>query len=419
MKTRTGGRADGRPGGHADRRTCGRAERRTNVPGHRRTRVPTSPTRHVRWALRGTVAIIVALAAGVPGPARAQQPTRADSARLREARDVLRQLSETYGVSGHEAAVRDAVLRLLPPWASPTVDSAGNVVVRFGHGDPLAVFVAHLDELGFEVTQVREDGRLDLLARGGFYSSLYEGEPALVHAAAGAVPGVFAPRDSVPQAPRRTPPPLRLDVGTRSRAATEALGIRAGDAVTSPKAFVSLAGTRATARSFDDRAGCAAQILALRHLDPRTLRRAVVFLWSGREETGLEGARAAAERLAPEHPARVYAVDTFVSSDTPLDPKAFAEALLGHGPVARAVDNGSVTPPALLDSLVALARARRLPLQVGTTNGGNDGSAFTRYGVADVPIGWPGRYSHSPAEVLDLRDLVALSDLIQTIVERW
>ena len=48
-----------------------------------------------------------------------------------------------------------------------------------------------------------------------------------------------------------------------------------------------------------------------------------------------------------------------------------------------------------------------------------DGSAFTRYGVADVPIGWPGRYSHSPAEVLDLRDLVALSDLIQTIVERW
>jgi putative aminopeptidase FrvX len=386
------------------RGTGAQADKRTSVPAYRRTVV---------------AAAIITLATCLARPASAQQPSRADSARLREAQEVLRQLAETYGVSGHETAVRDAVIRLLPPWASPTVDSAGNVVVRIGHGEPLVVFVAHVDELGYEVTQILGDGRLELRARGGFYPSLYEGEPALVHVAGGPVPGVFAPRDTVGQAPRRTPPALRVDVGTRSRAATEALGIRAGDAVTMPKEFVALSGARATARSLDDRAGCAAQILALRRLDPRALRRAVVFLWSVREETGLEGARFAAERLAPEHPVRVYAVDTFVSSDTPLDPKTFAEARLGRGPVARAVDNGSVTPPALLDSLVALARARRLPLQVGTTNGGNDGSAFTRYGVADVPIGWPGRYSHSPVEVLDLRDLVALADLIQAIVERW
>jgi putative aminopeptidase len=405
------GRADGRTSGHADERTRGRADVRTGVPASRGRRGPR--------ALLGAVTTVLALGAGIGRPTAAQLPPRADSARLREAQDVLRQLAETYGVSGHEAAVRDAVLRLLPAWADPTVDSAGNVLVRVGHGEPLAVFVAHLDELGFEVTTVRDDGRLDLRARGGFYASLFEGEPALVHTARGPVPGVFALRDSVGPAPRRTPPPLRLDIGTATRAAAEALGVRPGDAVTMPKAFVPLAGARATARSLDDRTGCAAQILALRHLDPRALRRAVVFLWSVREETGLEGARVAAERLAAERPVRVYAVDTFVSSDAPLDPRAFAEAPLGRGPVARAVDNGSVTPPPLLDSLVALARAHHLPLQVGTTNGGNDGSAFTRYGVADVPIGWPGRYSHSPVEVLDLRDLVALSDLIQTIVEHW
>ena len=362
------------------------------------------------------------LLAAAAGSAAAQQAPRAaatEALRIAEAQDVLRALTETYAVSGHEAAMREAVIRLLPAWADPTIDSAGNVLVRLGRGAPLVVFIAHLDELGFEVTAIRDDGRLDLRARGGFYLSLFEGEPALVHAARGAVSGVFAVRDTIGAAPRRTPTSLRADVGTTSRAATEALGIRPGDAVTMPKAYARLGGTRATARSLDDRTGCAAQILALRRLDPRTLTRSALFVFSVREETGLEGARAVAASTAAERPARVHAVDTFVSSDGPLDPRGFADVPLGSGAVARAVDNGSVTPPALLDSLVALARAQRVPLQVGTTNGGNDGSVFTRYGVPDVPIGWPGRYSHSPVEVLDLGDLVALTDLIQAIVERW
>jgi putative aminopeptidase FrvX len=68
---------------------------------------------------------------------------------------------------------------------------------------------------------------------------------------------------------------------------------------------------------------------------------------------------------------------------------------------------------------VALARTRGIPLQVGTTNGGNDGSAFSEYGVPDVPIGWPLRYSHSPVEVMDLRDLVHLADLVRAVAEAW
>jgi hypothetical protein len=85
----------------------------------------------------------------------------------------------------------------------------------------------------------------------------------------------------------------------------------------------------------------------------------------------------------------------------------------------RALDNSSVTPPALVDTAVSLARRLRIPLQVGTTNGGNDGSVFTQYGVPDIPIGWPLRYSHSPAETLDLRDMVSLADMIRAIAQEW
>ena len=339
-----------------------------------------------------------------------------DSARITEAQSVLASLVESYGVSGAEEPVREAVKRLLPVWARPETDSAGNLWVRVGEGDPLVVFVAHLDEIGFTVTGIRGDGTLEMRTRGGFFASLFEAQPALVHTERGAVPGVFLPRDS--GYTRHTPPPLRADVGAGSRAAAESLGVRVGNTVTMPKQYVRLAGWRATGRSFDDRVGSAAQILALRHLDRATLTHQIVFLWSTREEIGLEGAAAAAAALGTA-PRRVHAVDTFVSADSPLELRNFGVAPLGRGAVARALDNSSVTPPAYVDSLVRVARARGVALQVGTTNGGNDGSVFTAYGVVDVPIAWPLRYSHSPAEVVDLRDVVSLADLIQAIAEIW
>ena len=335
----------------------------------------------------------------------------------RDLEPVLSTLVETYGVSGMEAPVREAVRRLLPAWTRPEVDTAGNLWVTAGRGEPTVVFVAHLDEIGFQVDSIRDDGTLAVSPRGGLFLSLWEGRPALVHTGTGTVPAVFAPRDSSAP-PTREPAALTVDVGTTSRAETDSLGIRPGHTVTSPKEFVRLAGTRATGRSFDDRVGATALVLALRRLDPRRLRHTVVFLWSVREEVGLEGAAAAARALGLR-PARVHAVDTFVSSDSPLEWPGFALAPLGRGPVARALDQSSVTPPAYLDSLVRLARARRIPLQVGATNGGNDGSVFAEFGVPDVPLGWPLRYSHSPAELVDLRDVAGLADLVGAVAEGW
>ena len=344
--------------------------------------------------------------------------------RMRETEAVLKTLVESYGVSGMEAPVRDAVRRLLPPWTRPRVDTAGNLWVTAGRGEPTVVFVAHLDEVGFEVTAIGEDGILEVVRQGGIFPRLWAGRPALVHHGGRApVPGVFLPLDTASASRDSLPPPadslpLRVDVGMTDRRRVEAMGIRIGSTVTSPKEYVRLAGQRATGRSFDDRVGSAAQVMAVRRLDPAALKHTVIFLWSVREEIGLEGARAAAWELGLR-PARVHAVDTFVSADSPLEMGTFAVAPLGAGPVARALDNSSVTPPALLDTLVAVAASRGIPLQVGTTNGGNDGSAFAEWGVPDVPIAWPIRYSHSPVEVADLRDVAYLAELVQAVAEGW
>src|SRR2546426_8409633 len=339
-----------------------------------------------------------------------------DTTRIAEAQSVLSALVESYGVSGMEAPVRATVQRLLPNWVRTETDTAGNLWVRTGQGEGPVVIVAHLDEIGFRVDTINADGTLGLRNRGGFILSLFEGKPALIHMGGTDIPGIFLPRDT--GLTRRTPPPLRVNVGTTTRAGAESLGVKVGQTITMPKQYVRLAGTRATGRSFDDRMGCAALILALRRLDRTKLKQPVIFLFSTREEIGLEGAEAAARQLGTAT-RRVHAIDTFVSADSPLELQNFAVARVGQGAVARALDNSSITPPAYVDSLAELARARGIALQIGTTHGGNDGSTFTQFGVVDVAMGWPLRYSHSPAEVVDLKDLLSLAEMVRAVAEDW
>ena len=64
-----------------------------------------------------------------------------------------------------------------------------------------------------------------------------------------------------------------------------------------------------------------------------------------------------------------------------------------------------------------IARAAGIPLQAGVTNGGNDGSEFARLGAVNVSLAWPLRYSHSPAEVLDLRDMRSLSRIVAALAK--
>jgi putative aminopeptidase FrvX len=198
-------------------------------------------------------------------------------------------------------------------------------------------------------------------------------------------------------------------------AALVARGVRVGQGVTAYKRAERLAGTRFTGRALDDRAGTAALLLALNRIDTTRLDHTVVFVWAAYEEGGLVGSRALARRFAASV-RRVYAVDTFVSSDTPLERPTFAHALLGAGPVLRALDDGTVSSRAERDRVTRAARAAGVPLQVGTTHGSTDATSFARWGAVGAGLSWPGRYSHSPAEVLDLRDLSALARLILAAV---
>jgi putative aminopeptidase FrvX len=222
--------------------------------------------------------------------------------------------------------------------------------------------------------------------------------------------GVFIPRET---ASTKQPEALTAWFGLDGAALKERGAVN-GPAVTAYKEATRLGTTRFTARALDDRAGSTALVLAAQRINPSLLKRKVILAWSVREETGLEGAIALGKRYGASVK-RVFSVDTFVSSDSPLETSRFAHARLGDGAVIRGLDNSSVAPPAELDRILGIAKANDILLQVGATNGGTDGSDFIRYGVLHVGLSWPGRYSHSPVEVLDLIDLQALEKLVWAI----
>lgn len=351
-------------------------------------------------------------------PASQPPPPTADA--YSATSNLLKILADVPGVSGHEAEIRAAILKALPAWArqKAITDAEGNLVVEIGPESEPVMFIAHQDEVGFEITSINNDGTVALRNRGGLYPSLWEGQPALLHfdrvgGATGphrTLRGVFVPRDA---ATTKQPEALTAWFGVDGEE-LKRLGAKAGLSVTAFKNATRLGSSRFTARGLDDRAGSTALILAAARLNPATLNHKVIFAWSVREETGLEGAIALAKRYGSTVK-RVFSVDTFVSSDSPAETTRFAFAPLGEGAVIRGLDNSAVASPDEMDRIMRIARVQRIPLQVGATNGGTDGSDFVRYGANHASLSWPGRYSHSPVEVLDLRDLEALAGLIHAL----
>lgn len=340
-----------------------------------RAQFPGTLTETIREADLHALFDAVATAAGArttnrPAPVRIsgssiRPPQPADS--LTRYAELLARLTDTYAVSGDEAPMRDVIRARLPVWARElaTTDTAGNLILSMGPDRDTVVFIAHLDEVGFEVLRA-QNGIVTMRQLGGFYPWLFSGQPALLHLqSAGAsdraqgcrptsgtaLRGVFLAQDSGTGTPRE----FQAWFGDQLASAGNLTGLR----VTGFKCATRLATTRFSARAIDDRLGSASLVFALDGIDPAKLNRT--------------------------------------------------------GAIVRALDNSSVTPPDEIERVVRTARAAGIPLQVGTTNGGNDGSVFTPFGAMDVPLSWALRYSHSPAEVIDLRDLRSLSRLITAL----
>ena len=344
--------------------------------------------------------------------------------RLKEIEGLLDQVVERSAVPGHEGPIRNIIYNAMPEWAREIaqIDDMGNMWVEVGPAGQATVFLAHMDEVGYEIESIDRNGVVNLTRLGGVVTTAWEGQPALLQL------DPFINRESQSEAPslrgvfntRNAPELKQPDAVTAwfgmNRRQLIAAGVRVGMGVTGYKEGHRMGAFRYSSRSLDDRVGTTSLLFALRQVDPEALQNKVVFTWTVREEGGLRGAAAMADRLG-NRTRRAYSIDTFVSSDTPLESPHFAYVPLGSGPVLRSIENASMATPYEFDRNRGIAERAGIDAQIGLTQGSTDGTTFTIYGAPNAGLSWPGRYSHSPAEIADLRDVAELIDLIQAIAE--
>jgi putative aminopeptidase FrvX len=327
----------------------------------------------------------------------------------------LRKLVEAVGVSGCEKAVRETILRMLPSDTESRVDAIGNLIASIGSGEPHIILIAHMDELGFTVSNIESNGFVKLRKVGSFDDRYLPGKVFQIHTKEGPVEGVIG----------LTPPhlivdreefnrvlhsdELFLDLGTRSMGETSQLGVKLSDPVTIKKDFSIINHDYFCCRSIDDRFGCLALVETLKRLRETDLMRKIMFVWSVREETGLEGSKVIANTVRAD---KAIVVDSYPSADAPLISFHLAPAKLGDGPVIRIVDNGATATPELVERARNIAQKHAIPLGSGPTGGMTDGRSLLEKGILMVPIAIPIRYMHSPVEMCHRQDLEKLIELL-------
>lgn len=337
---------------------------------------------------------------------------------------LLKDLILTPGVSGWEDPIRDKIRSLVSNYGNTKVDALGNLTLTLGGGERHALLVAHMDEIGLVVRHVEDDGYLRVRAVGGIDERVLAGRvvdiyPDYPGAPVAGVIGLKPPhlmKDREREMSQVTKiEDVLVDVGTRSRAETEALGIAKLTPMVLRKHFCELANNMVATRGLDDRLGCAALIETLEAVDAAALDCRITFAWSVQEELGLRGAYALGNTLRPDC---AIAVDSCTTGDSPQVEFHLSAVRPGDGPVLRMYDRVAFASRVMMKHIGRAARDEGIPLQVAVTGGATDGGALQTFGAAMMALAVPVRYVHSPTEVMSLVDYSNLVRLLRAIVPR-
>lgn len=334
--------------------------------------------------------------------------------------NFLRTLVNTPSPTGHEVRGQRVWLDYVTPFADETFsDAYGNcVAVLHKGGSPRLMLAAHADEIALAVNYINDEGFIYVQRMGGVDPAITKAQRVVIHSRNGPVKGVVgnvAPHlskrnDDKPGLPKIHD--LFIDIGAADGKEAKKL-VRIGDPITLADEFDVLRNDRVVARAFDNRIGTFAVAEALRLLKESGsgLKAEVCAVSNVQEEVGLLGARQIAYSLKPDI---ALVVDVTHATDYPTVSKAqHGEVALGQGPT---LTHGGCNHPEVVARLEAVAKAKKIPLQHEATSGtsGTDTDAifWTRGGIASALVSLPNRYMHSPVEVVSLKDLEKIPELL-------
>jgi endoglucanase len=333
--------------------------------------------------------------------------------------ELLVELTETAGVPGYEDRVRD----LVRPELEPSVDrlrsdAMGNLVGTIeGDAEYDVVVAAHVDEIGFMVRHVDDEGFLELDALGGWDPRILRAQRVAVHSDDGDLPGVIGsvPPHTLSEEQREATPEIedvRVDLGLDAGTVEERVAV--GDPVTVVQRTERV-GEFVTGKALDNRVSVLAMIEAARRLDAPDVN--VHFAATTQEEVGLRGAAALGVDLDPD---LVVALDTTVANDVPGFEAGEQVTRLGEGAAIKLKDSSAITNHKLHRRIRSIAEDRGIAHQFEVLpSGGTDTGGLQRAGGATPAgaISVPTRYLHTPTECVQASDLEAVVELLVATLE--
>lgn len=325
--------------------------------------------------------------------------------------ELLKMLTQTNGVSGDEENVVSLLTDILEPYGKVEVDALNNVTCTFGEGYHF-LLDAHLDEIGFIVTEITDDGFIKFDKLGGIDLRMLPSQEVIIHGKE-KVFGVISSKpphlqsnndaDAVPEIRD-----LSIDTGFSAKRISEIVEI--GDRITLKKNFVNLLNSRISASCLDDRSGIAAIILALDEL--KKINCKITVLFSSQEEVGTRGAKTGAFGKDIDE---AICVDVSFAYTPGCDKNECGNlskgAMIGFSPILN---------KDMSDNLVKVCKDNNILFQREVMNGRTGTNAdvisVCESGVKTALISIPEKYMHQSVEVIDLDDIESVSKLISLYV---
>jgi putative aminopeptidase FrvX len=334
---------------------------------------------------------------------------------------LFKRLSETPGVPGREDRQREIAREELEDLTDEVhTDALGSVIgTKRGRDDVRVMVAAHMDEIGFFVRHIDDNGFIRLQPLGGHDPANMVSQRVIVTTASGAsLRGALQPTRKPPhlqqEGDRKVPKveEFFVDLGMPADEVKEA--VRVGDYATMDRTLEKVGGNY-LGKAMDDRVGVFVMLEALRALgDHEATIHAVA---TSQEEVGLRGAEASGWALAPTV---VIALDITLAMDIPGTEEEGRITELGKGVALKIMDSYSISHPRLLEHFQRIAEREGIPHQTEILPfGGTDAAGVQRLhgGIPAITISVPCRYTHTPNEMVSERDVQAAIDLLARYLE--
>ena len=332
---------------------------------------------------------------------------------------LIKKLSEVAGPSGFEDKIRTAIIEEITPYVdSVSTDNMGNLVAfRKGTSKKSLMIAAHMDEIGFIVTHIDDNGFLKFTTLGGFDPKTLTAQRVIVHGKKDIV-GVMGAKPIHVMTPEErdkkvTIKDFFIDLGMEKSEVDKIVEI--GTPISRERECIEM-GDCINGKSLDNRIAVYILIEVIKNLKKKALPFNTYFTFTVQEEVGLRGAQVATLKIQPDV---AIALDTTIAYDVPGSSPQEQITKLGAGPGIKIMDSSVICNASLVSLMKKVATKKRIPYQAEIMQGGGTDTSMLQKMVAGGAIAGalsiPTRHLHQVIESVHKKDVDNSIKLLQEI----